>query len=620
MKSPSIKLPSVLKSTGLFAIISGAFGIIGLCINLWGGASAYQNQHNQSVHLASLAYIDAALRELATINPERLTSDDTSFKRFREINTAVMERLQQVKYGSVLSNGQPILVEGNFPVTKLLENAEKLLKDAGKMIQSRQDIHQYHQFKRRLESESEALIHSANESLAVSEQQSLSPLQLKNVYRLTQRIKEHHYQIQLGVLALTTQGGALITATEENRHTIEALVLSLTNGKERLSNPILRRMFVNILDQLNQHYNTVRTIVSATKKFQTLTNLHNKFTTSLTPFLASLTEINQQLVNQSFAPRLSYIFGGFLSCIGFFCSGLLASGQLPWLSRHIKNIDSNTVVISNNDSEINTKENTQQRNRNITEKNQLINDMESIIDGMLYIDANESSETTGDIARVFNHARRSVAKRIQLIQQELERLERMNVNTTSTVSEEEPPTTETYSPAQDSTLPNSVLPKTASATSLQSLKGTLDQFDIKSCVDITFDTQAKIERLQHQKTNKQEHYAEEMAPRIDAIMECQDHLRVRLRDLQQLIQHYFAVAIEEHAEPSTLATQKTKYISGNTQTINLERLSQLIRGFQLKDTSRSRKQSSEPDQDQKAASIAISKIASRVITKKTAQE
>ena len=67
-------------------------------------------------------------------------------------------------------------------------------------------------------------------------------------------------------------------------------------------------------------------------------------------------------------------------------------------------------------------------------------------------------------------------------------------------------------------------------------------------------------------------------------MECQDHLRVRLRDLQMLVDQHLV-----NPASSNTTHSNTKPQSEASNTVDLERLSRLLQSFQLTEIPRSRK-------------------------------
>ena len=565
-------LPVSSKKTVLAAL----FGIGGLVITILGCVLLFQQQQSQSNHLASLAYLEAALGELTTFTPRKLTSDERSFQRFRDINSAVVLRFQRLKYGND-AQGVPALTSNDgSEVESLLANGELLLEGLGSLIQTRKDINQFRQYKDSLLSESKKLAQSAEANLLASEQQPLSSTQTKHVAQLTQQIQDHHYRIALAIEAFESKGKGLIAHTNALERTTQRLIKELTEGtnnSSRLPNPVLRRMYVNLAELLTQHFTNIYSLEKFTQQYTALERKHVEFSTALTSLLNSVVAISERSTSGSFLPRFIIILGLLSACLSFFFAGMWTKGE------HLRDAHESLGKLTDNVSTQlakphlppeNSTENTQQRKKIITEKNQLIHDIHPIIDGMLYVDANEQAETTGEIAKAFNSARRSVAKRLQLIQQEILRLQHLQSPDAKALPNEEHEVEKT--PSKHSKLDSA--------------------FDIKSCIDITFETQAKIEHLKR----LLEHSQGSEDKQMESMMECQDHLRVRLRDLQQLV----SSATSHPADNSTQnPTGNSSDDTTNESNIDLERLARLINSFQLSQAPRSPKDKSQRAQSQR---------------------
>ncbi|OUS27845.1 hypothetical protein A9Q99_13885 [Gammaproteobacteria bacterium 45_16_T64] len=551
--------------------VSLIVGIIGLITCILGASMAYQTSQYLASHKASLGALQAETKELLTFSPIRLASDDSSFQRFRDINTQFVAQFQQLKYGND-QTGAAALSAGDDPAyASLLSGGDALLEKYGNMIQSRQEINKYRQFSKRLLSEASALVTTTNSNLQTSEQQSLLPAQLKAVMQLSNATNDHHYQVLLAVQNLDTQASDLMSATNSRQSNTQTLIQSLTEGNSRLSNPILRRMYVNLNDQLEQHYDSIRSIQSVVSDYQAIKTTHTQLKSALATFATSIDEVNQALSGGAVLGALLMLIGAVLTGIGFFGAGWLLRGsdkqaQATALTKAERKVDPLEYTTPVN----NTKENTQQRKQVITERNQLIHDIQPIMDGVFYVEANEYAETTGDIAKIFNGARRSIVKRIQLIQQEINRLQQLQSAPSS----------------KNDKQPNKTLRKTETSNS-PSLS---QQADIKACVDITFDTQTKIEQIKRwQSVDGTDTTTEQMTQQLESLMQCQDHLRVRLRDLQQILN-------DGSSQPTLSDSPAIKEEGGTTPVVtDFERLSRLVNSFQLKEVPRARQRKPQPN-------------------------
>ena len=566
-------------------IITAICGVIGLFTSALGSVLLHQQQQYQSTHLSSLAYLDAALHELSTFTPKRLISEEKSFQRFRALNGSVVTQFQRLKYGNDTLGVSALSPSDDPSVATLLNDGENLLARFGKLIQSRQDINQYRQYNQRLLSEAESLVQATEAVSAASEQQSLSTTQMKTLGELTLLAKAQQLSIKITLLSIETNAESLIRDSKNRQQHAQSLIQQLTASKKQLANPVLRRMIVNISDQLNQHINTVLSLSNATNNYDALEKNLKALTSSVKTLLTSVNEASDTLSGGVYMAQLTITLGAIAACLSFFFTGL-------WVKEEhiVKNRATATTAGSKKqqpsfeDNNIHNaptpNENTQQRKQIITEKNQLIHDIQPIVDGAFYVDANEHAETTGEIAKAFNGARRSIVKRLQLVQQEVTRLQQLQQQSLEPATNNQ----EKTSPPREkgSSTPSSSQP------SISAL------FDIKSCVDITFETQTKIEQIKRLYSSDNESLTDapttssQTKQQITALMECQDHLRVRLRDLQMLVDQHLINPTSNNPElqpaPTTTATA-----TATATTVDLERLSRLVHSFQLTEVPRARK-------------------------------
>ena len=571
--------------------IAAICGVIGIFTSILGSVLLHQHQQYQSTHLASLAYLDAALHELTTFTPKRLVSDESSFQRFRELNGSVVTRFQRLKYGNDALGVSAISPDDGPSVSTLLNDGENLLSGFGKLIQSRQDINQYRQYNQQLLSEANSLVQATEAVSAASKQQNLSPHQMKALGDLTLLTKALQYDIKLSLLSIETHAESLISNSKTRQQQAQSLIQQLTASNTQLSNPVLRRMIVNIADQLNQHLNTVLSLSNATNNYDALEKNVKSFTSTIKTLLASVNKASDALSDRSYMTQLTVTLGALIACLSFFFTGLWIKEE-----RSAKKKTSRATTVSKDhpssfeaSSPNNTSkpgENTQQRKQIITEKNQLIHDIQPIVDGVFYVDANEYAETTGEIAKAFNGARRSIVKRLQLIQQEVTRLQHLQQSEPTAETKNKPET------KKHTEKPTATLSPPSPTSTL---------FDIKSCVDITFETQTKIEQIKRlYSTNNEALSDSQTAPQtkqhMTALMECQDHLRVRLRDLQMLVDQHFANPTPNHQDKLSESTNENSHENpheskkaAETINIDLERLSRLVHSFQLTEVPRSRK-------------------------------
>ncbi len=560
--------------------IAAICGVIGIFTGILGSVLLHQHQQYQSTHLASLAYLDAALHELTTFTPKRLVSDESSFQRFRELNGSVVTRFQRLKYGNDTLGVSALSPSDDPAVATLLSDGENLLAGFGKLIQSRQDINQYRQYNQRLLSEADSLVQATEAIASASEQQSLSATQMKTLGKLTLLAKAQQYDIQRALLSIETNAASLISGSKTRQQNAQSLIQQLTASNKQLANPVLRRMIVNISDQLDQHINTVLSLSNATNNYDALEKNLKSLTSTVKTLLTSVNKASDTLSGGSYMAQLTVTLGALAACLSFFFTGLwikeehTANKKTPGMATDSK-VPSSSFETSSPNSTSKPNENTQQRKQIITEKNQLIHDIQPIVDGVFYVDANEYAETTGEIAKAFNGARRSIVKRLQLIQQEVSRLQQLQ--------NQQPidPTTD-----NQEKITSQHDKESAMAPSSQSPLSVL--FDIKSCVDITFETQTKIEQIKRlyatdNETLHNSQTASQTEQQTNALMECQDHLRVRLRDLQMLIDQHLV-------NPTPNTTKSTADPQAETSaTVDLERLSRLLHSFQLTEVPRARK-------------------------------
>ena len=573
-------------------IIAAICGVIGIFTSLLGSVLLHQHQQYQTTHLASLAYLDAALHELTTFTPKRLVSDESSFQRFRELNGSVVTRFQRLKYGNDAQGVSAISPDDGPSASTLLNDGGNLLSGFGKLIQSRQDINQYRQYNQRLLSEANSLVQATEAVSAASKQQNLSPHQMKALGDLTLLTKAQQYDIKLSLLSIETHAESLISNSKTRQQQAQSLIQQLTASNKQLANPVLRRMIVNIADQLNQHLNTVLSLSSATNNYDALEKNVKSLASTIKTLLASVNKVSDALSDRPYITQLTVTLGALIACLSFFFTGFWikeersankkTSRATTGSEEHPSSFEASSP---NNTSK--PGENTQQRKQIITEKNQLIHDIQPIVDGVFYVDANEYAETTGEIAKAFNGARRSIVKRLQLIQQEVTRLQHLQQTEPTAETKDK---SETKKPTE-----KPIKNPTASLSPSSSPTSTL--FDIKSCVDITFETQTKIEQIKRlYSTNNEALSDSQTAPQtkqhMTALMECQDHLRVRLRDLQMLVDQHLANPTPNHQDKlgeSTNENRNENKKAAETINIDLERLSRLVHSFQLTEVPRSRK-------------------------------
>lgn len=556
-------VPTFSLKTGLFLIA----GIIGCVLSIAGVVTSNQGALQQSSHQASLAYLQASTQELLAFSPSALIEDDRYVTRFRDINPQFVEQFQYLKYGNDTAGAPPLLVSDQPPYTALLKTGDSLLEKYGAMIQSRKDINKYRQFNKRLLSETMSLSGTAATNLHTSEQQNLAPALLKPIMQLSYAIQEQHNQVAYSVRSLQTHGKTLLSDSQSRQKATRRLIQSLTESQSRLPNPVMRRMYVNLNEQLEQHYDSVATIESVLKDYARFQQSFEQFTLSLITFTANLDETRNALSS-------SPAWGSLLLIVGLVITGIGTFG-MAWSMRSTQLANTNrTAKASADPLEYATatklpQENTQQRKQVITERNQLIHDIQPIMDGVFYVEANELSETTGDIAKAFNGARRSIVKRVQLIQQEITRLKQLQ---TTEGAASQPPVNQTEHLNDSSTT-----------------QGPLSEHtDIKACVDITFDTQAKIEQLRRWQSPSEvsgENRSARIDAQLEALMQCQDHLRVRLRDMQKMLQG------SPHQRPDVPSNAIT---TANAATTDFERLSRLVNSFQLTEARRTRQRKPLP--------------------------
>ncbi|OUR86634.1 hypothetical protein A9Q81_28335 [Gammaproteobacteria bacterium 42_54_T18] len=555
-------------------------GVVAICISVLGSVLLHQQQQYQSTHLASLAYLDAALHELTTFTSKRLVSDEKSFQRFRELNSSIVTQFQRLKYGND-SLGVSALTPNDDPsVATLLSDGEHLLTGFGKLIQSRQDINQYRQYNQRLLSEANGLVQATEAISSASEQQSLSSSQMKALGELTLLAKAQQYGIQLSLLSVETNAESLIRSSKTRQQHAQSLIQQLTASNTQLANPVLRRMIVNISDQLSQHLNTVLSLSNATNNYDVLEKNLKMLASTVKTLITSVNGASDSLSGGSYMAQLTVTLGAVAACLGFFFTGLWIKEE-----RIVKNRATEAATnakkqqpsleYSNTNNTGKPNENTQQRKQIITEKNQLIHDIQPIVDGVFYVDANENAETTGEVAKAFNAARRSIVKRLQLVQQEVTRLQSFNHPKAL-----EPTTNHQEKSASQRDKLRSIPPSSQPSVSAF--------FDIKSCVDITFETQTKIEQIKRLYSSENvsltdaqttAHTTSQTKQQISELMECQDHLRVRLRDLQILVDQHFISPASNNPDPQP----------ATPTTVDLERLSRLVHSFQLTEVPRQRK-------------------------------
>ena len=589
-------------------IIAAICGVIGLFISILGSALLHQQQQYQSTHLSSLAYLDAALHELTTFTPKRLVSNELSFQRFRELNNSVVTQFQRLKYGNDNQGVSPLSPSDDPSVATLLSDGEKLLAGFGTLIQSRQDINQFRQHNQRLLSEANGLVQATEAISAASEQQSLSATQMKTLGELTLLAKAQQYDIQRTLLAIETNADPLIRSSKTRQQHAQSLIQQLTASNKKLANPVLRRMTVNISDQVDQHVNTVLSLSDVTSNYDALEKNLKSLTSTVKTLLTSVTGASSALASGSFIAQLMVTLGALAACVSFLFTGLWikeghsadnkTAGASTSAEKQTSSFEGSSAKSASNTNKPN--ENTQQRKQIITEKNQLIHDIQPIVDGVFYVDANEHAETTGEIAKTFNGARRSIVKRLQLVQQEVTRLQQLQHQSSADPSVNNNGKTNSPRDTDSSNAPSSALSSTiatapatalstASSSALSSPPSISALFDIKSCVDITFETQTKIEQIKRLYSSDQEALnnstaASQTEQQITALMECQDHLRVRLRDLQMLVDQHLINPTPTNTEPQAEASA-----AATATTVDLERLSRLVHSFQLTEVPRARK-------------------------------
>ncbi|MBV1920844.1 MAG: hypothetical protein KUG73_09195, partial [Pseudomonadales bacterium] len=321
-------------------IITAVCGVIGLFISTLGSVLLHQQQQYQSTHLSSLAYLDAALHELTTFTPKRLVSDELSFQRFRELNSSVVTQFQRLKYGNNNQGVSALSENDDASVATLLSDGEKLLAGFGTLIQSRQDINQYRQHNQRLLSEAKGLVQATEAISAASEQQSLSATQMKALGELTLLAKAQQYDIQRALLAIETNTAPLIRSSKTRQQHAQSLIQQLTASNKKLANPVLRRMTVNISDQVNQHITTVVSLSDVTSNYDALEKNLKSLTSAVKALLISVSGASNALASTSFIAQLMVTLGALAACVSFLFTGL-------WIKEG-RTVDNKTAGTSTN--------------------------------------------------------------------------------------------------------------------------------------------------------------------------------------------------------------------------------------------------------------------------------
>ena len=325
-----------------------------------------------------------------------LLSDSQSLARIQQINDTNIANYQRVANGSVKQDlpafehltGRSIitLVPGFDPFQTAVTNLIQYRTRLDRMLQGREQLIQDAE---RLATQAEGLQEAVT-------QDDTDIRHLRAVYQVRSILAEHLFKLRE---AYSERLPAPMLPLDK----LEADLKQLSTDRDAPSSPAIRRSAANLLKSIGDH-NGQLTQVQA----------HHDLADKIHNLQTELAKLGQTLQGQ-LETAGGQLYGVHqISIYGAIITSLLALGLTALLGFLLNQSVSPSSDIAAPEAApvLSDKTSPHFLNQLKLEKNQLMNDIKPIGEGILYIKADEHMESTGDLARCLNQSREALIRRI----------------------------------------------------------------------------------------------------------------------------------------------------------------------------------------------------------------
>ena len=339
---------------------------------------------------------------LVTTESGLLLSDSQSLARIQQINDANIANYQRVANGSVRRDlpafgsltGRPIstLVPGFDPFQTTVTNLIQFRTRLDRMLQGREQLVQDAE---RLATQAEGL----QEALT---QDDTDIRHLRAVYQVRSILAEH-------LFTLREAYGEHLPAPILPMDKLGVDLKQLSTDKEAPTSPAIRRTAANLLKSIADHNGQLSQVQA-----------HHDLADKIHNLQTELAKLGQTLQSQ-LQTASGQLYGVHeISIYGAILASLLALGTTALLGFLLHESIPPSPSLATSETAPVLPDNTSPNflNQLKLQKNQLMNDIKPIGEGILYIKADEHMESTGDLARCLNQSREALARRIDNLKQQ----------------------------------------------------------------------------------------------------------------------------------------------------------------------------------------------------------
>lgn len=363
------------------------------------------NAHSKNLkHIMLLNSIDALVQQAQHL--EQQASEDLSFQSvaLKRFSTQFIDKLSQLENGStdhalsgLSTEHQPLLSELLSKATPILQWVNEQEVDY-RFQQQRQSKYRDHYAKAQE-------IQTTLQKLTASDLlDQLSTYQVMVIYRIHARFLQHINTFEKQKQKLQ---GRQDSATDSNFSQLDNDLQQLVHGEKQVKNLVFRRTLANLKENVATYFEELKLISTQDIKSDTKLAKHTSLDSFLHAFTISSQKLALSLNNQNGQGSGFYIY-----------LMLVLLATIPpiykrWVEPRMQQQDS-TPLAQDDLYEHSNNLMRQDLSELKRARNQLINEIRSLNQGLLYIEASTQYEKTQDIANAYNEGIRCIVTKIDL--------------------------------------------------------------------------------------------------------------------------------------------------------------------------------------------------------------
>lgn len=383
-------------------IVAVALGLA-VAVTAIAGRLAASRHHDQTELLLLAQQLDQGAA-LVAAESRGLLKESQALAAMQQANDRNIAAYQLLTQGSV-KRDLPAMTDLVPDVSASLEASFGAFQaSVSDLIQSRRLLEQVLQGKDIVINSAERLAIQAQHLADGLEQQDGELPHLRAVYRVHGALIAHAQAVQQ---AYITAAAPPVLPLEQLRSDL----VTLSTDPKAPQSPSIRRSAANLLNQLDDHLQTVEGLQAHNTASAKIARLQESLQQHTLTLQQQLDTVTSELY--SFTPFALYL------AIALGISSLPLAVMLGYHLRRSPASYSAAATVAEQPTGNPERTTPNFMSQFKTEKNLLMNDIKTIGEGILYIKADEHLESTGDVARCLNQSRESLIRRIEQLKRQV---------------------------------------------------------------------------------------------------------------------------------------------------------------------------------------------------------